>query len=194
MIIVNANIDRIYFYYITARDNFITVYHLLPEEHLSNTRRLGRYDSPSANNIFTNNKDNSYSPPSEFNRLASLYKVNDRKPFLNWNKPFFGNKSSSLQKLLADANKTTERATKFINKIKSRQLACVNRAKSIPENATTRKEYIKCGKEVCQHKHGPYYYAYWKDPESKKLKKKYIGDHMPKEKKSNDDSPGNQVL
>jgi hypothetical protein len=27
--------------------------------------------------------------------------------------------------------------------------------------------------------HGPYYYAYWKDPESKKLKKKYIGDHMP---------------
>jgi len=41
-----------------------------------------------------------------------------------------------------------------------------------------RKEYINCGKEICQHKHGPYYYAYWKDPESKKLKKKYIGDHM----------------
>ena len=31
-----------------ARDNFITVYHLLPKEYLSNTRRLGRYDSPSA--------------------------------------------------------------------------------------------------------------------------------------------------
>jgi hypothetical protein len=28
-----------------------------------------------------------------------------------------------------------------------------------------------CGKEMCEPKHGPYYYAYWKDPESKKLKK-----------------------
>jgi hypothetical protein len=196
MIIVNANIDSVYFYKttITARDNFITVYHLLSEEHLSNTRRLGRYDSPSANNISTNNKDNISNPRSDFNRLASLYKGNNRKPFLNWNKPFFGNKSSSLQKLLAKANRTSERATKFLNKIKSRQLACANRAKSIPENATIRKEYIKCGKEICELKHGPYYYAYWKDPESKKLKKKYIGDHMPKEKKSNDDSPSNQVL
>jgi hypothetical protein len=35
-----------------------------------------------------------------------------------------------------------------------------------------------------------YYYAYWKDPESKKLKKKYIGDHMPKDKEySNNDRP-----
>jgi hypothetical protein len=95
---------------------------------------------------------------------------------------------TSLQKILADANKTTERATKFINKIKSRQLACANRAKSIPENATIRKEYVKCGKEICEHKHGPYYYAYWKDPESRKLKKKYIGDYVPKNKESNDGS------
>jgi hypothetical protein len=101
---------------------------------------------------------------------------------IDFSKPLFGNKRTSLQKLLAKANKTTERATKFINKIKSRQLAYANRAKSIPENATIRKEYIKCGKEVCELKHGPYYYAYWKDPESKKLKKRYIGDHMPKNK------------
>lgn len=79
----------------------------------------------------------------------------------------------------------TERATKFINKIKSRQIAFGIRAKSIPENATIRKEYIKCGKEMCELKHGPYYYAYWKDPESKKLKKKYIGDPIPKNKESN---------
>jgi hypothetical protein len=58
------------------------------------------------------------------------------------------------------ANKAIEKSTKFINKIKSRQLACVNRAKSIPENATIRKEYIKCGNEICEQKHGPYYYAY----------------------------------
>jgi len=101
---------------------------------------------------------------------------------IDFSKPLFGNKHTSLQKLLANANKTTERATKFINKMKSRQVACTNRAKSIPENATIRKEYIKCGKEICEQKHGPYYYAYWKDPESKKLKKKYIGDHMPKNK------------
>jgi hypothetical protein len=99
-----------------------------------------------------------------------------------------------LQKVLANANKTTERATKFINKIKSRQLACVNRAKSIPENATIRKEYIKCGKENCQHKHGPYYYAYWKDPETKKLKKKYIGDHMAENKELRNDCNNNQIL
>jgi hypothetical protein len=35
---------------------------------------------------------------------------------------------------------------------------------------------------MCELKHGPYYYAYWKDPENKKLKKKYIGDHMPNDK------------
>jgi hypothetical protein len=99
----------------------------------------------------------------------------------DFSKPLFGNKYASLQKLLEDANKTTEKATNFLNKIKSRHLAYANRSNSIPENATVRKEYIKCGKELCELKHGPYYYAYWKDPESKKLKKKYIGNHMPTE-------------
>jgi hypothetical protein len=74
---------------------------------------------------------------------------------IDFSKPLFGNKHTSLQKLLAKANKTTERPTKFINKIKSRQLACANRAKSIPENATIRKEYIKCGKQMCELRHGP---------------------------------------
>jgi hypothetical protein len=121
-----------------------------------NTKRLGMYHHPCANN--NNSNSTSY-----FNELVSFYKENDRKTLLEWNKPLFEHKSSSLQKLLAKANKTTEKATKFINKIKSRQLACANRAKSIPENATIRKEYIKCGKEMCELKHGPYYYAYWKD-------------------------------
>jgi hypothetical protein len=57
----------------------------------------------------------------------------------------------------------------------------INRLKSISQNATIRSEYIKCGKDGCLHEiHGPYYYAYWKDADSKKLKKKYIGNHMPK--------------
>ena len=148
---------------------------------MANIKRLGRYHNLSINN----NNDNNSTSRSYFNELASssLYKEINRKTLLDWNKPLFGHKSSSLQKLLANANKTTERA-------KSRQLACTNRSKSIPENATIRKEYISCGKEICQHKHGPYYYAYWKDPESKKLKKKYIGDHMPK----NEELNNNQML
>jgi hypothetical protein len=150
---------------------------------LTNTKRLGRYHQPTNNN---NNNDNSTSQP-RFNELASLYQDNGQKALLDWNKPIFGNKHTSLQKVFAKANKTIEKSTKFINKIKSRQLACVNRAKSIPKNATIRKEYIKCGKEICDQKHGPYYYAYWKDHESKKLKKKYIGDHMPKYKESGND-------
>ena len=71
---------------------------------------------------------------SYFNGLASLYKDNSQKPLVDWDKPLFENKHTSLQKVLA-ANKAIEKSTKFINKIKSRQLACANRAKSIPENA-----------------------------------------------------------
>jgi hypothetical protein len=158
---------------------------------LSNTKRLGRYHRIST----MNNDNNNSSSQSYFTELASsLYNGNVRKSLVNWDKPLFGHKSSSLQKLLTKANKTTERATKFLNKIKSRQLACANRAKSIPGNATIRKEYIKCGKQMCELKHGPYYYAYWKDPESKKLKKKYIGDHMPKKEGLDNNSNDNQIL
>jgi hypothetical protein len=158
---------------------------------LTNTKRLGRYHDLST----TNNNNDDFSTRSYINELASwFHKDKTWKSPINLDKPLFGHKSSSLQELLADANKTTERATRFINKIKSRQLACVSRAKSIPENATIRKEYIKCGKEMCQYKHGAYYYAYWKDPESKKLKKKYIGDHMPKKEGLDNNSNNNQIL
>ncbi|MGB8036421.1 MAG: hypothetical protein WCF03_21605 [Nitrososphaeraceae archaeon] len=151
---------------------------------MTNTKRLGRYHylSTDNNNNSANNNNDNFRSPSYFNEITSFYKENCGKPLLDLDKPLLGNKHTSLQKVLANANKTIERATEFINKIKSRQIACANRAKSIPENATIRKEYIKCGKEICEQKHGPYYYAYWKDPESKKLKKKYIGDHMPKNK------------
>lgn len=100
-----------------------------------------------------------------------------------------------MQEVFENANKAIEKSTKFLNKIKSRQLACADRAKSIPENATIRKEYIKCGKKICGQKHGPYYYAYWKDPESKKLKKKYIGNHKPDHKElKNDCNNDKQIL
>jgi hypothetical protein len=157
---------------------------------LTITKRLGRYHNLPIND---NNNDNS-SSQSYFNKLEQFYKDDTQKSLLDWNKPLFGNNSTSLQKVLANANKTIEKSTKFINKIKSRQLACANRAKSIPENVTIRKEYIRCGKEMCELEHGPYYYAYWKDPESKKLKKKYIGDHMPKKERLENNSNNNQVL
>lgn len=138
---------------------------------LANTKCSDRY-----HNLSTNNNNDNSSSQSYFNELASFYKENSRRSLLDWNKPLFGTKHTSLQKLLENANKTIEKSTKFLNKIKSRRLACVNRAKSIPDNASIRKEFIKCGKQICKQKHGPYYYAYWKDPESKKLKKKYIGE------------------
>ena len=47
---------------------------------------------------------------------------------------------------------------------------------------------MKCGKYHCfRCKHGPYYYAYWKD-ENGNLKKKYIGRNNPRE----EDNPKNK--
>jgi hypothetical protein len=146
---------------------------------LNNAKRLGRY-----NHILSNaDKVDSFTSPSYLNEIASsFYRKKSWKALFDLDKPFFGHKSSSLEKEFSNAKKIIEKSTKLINKFESRDLACTSRAKSIPENATIRKEYIKCGKQICERKHGPYYYAYWKDPESKKLKKKYIGNHMPKNK------------
>jgi hypothetical protein len=80
-------------------------------------------------------------------------------------------------KVLRDARKTAEMAENFIKKHELIESACSNRAKSIPKNATIRKEYVNCKKPICYRgaAHGPYYYAYWK--EGKKIKKKYIGQY-----------------
>jgi hypothetical protein len=82
----------------------------------------------------------------------------------------------SFEELMAEANRLIARVKALDNKEKSMRLACQIRSKSIPKNATIIKEFVKCKKPDCYHKgHGPYYYAYWKDPETKKLRKKYIG-------------------
>jgi hypothetical protein len=80
-------------------------------------------------------------------------------------------------KVLRDARKMAEYAENFIKKHELIESACANRAKSIPKNATIRKEYVNCKKPNCYRggAHGPYYYAYWK--EGKKTKKKYIGQY-----------------
>jgi hypothetical protein len=48
----------------------------------------------------------------------------------------------------------------------------------IPENSTIKYESIKCSKK-CRHKTHRYFYAYFWDPVIKKLRKKYIGKHLP---------------
>lgn len=134
---------------------------------MENTRHLGRY------HYFINNDSNSFA--------HSLFSKDTYwKPFLlEWGKPMISRHRSSLEKVLANAKKTAERSRRFTDKIESRKLSSVSRASSVPQNATIRQEYIKCGKTPCYHgKHGPYYYAYWKDPETKKLQKKYIGQYL----------------
>ena len=77
---------------------------------------------------------------------------------------------------MEEAYRLIARVRALDNKDRSKKLACQARSKLIPKNATIRKEYVKCKKPDCYYeRHGPYYYAYWKDPETKKLKKKYIG-------------------
>jgi hypothetical protein len=95
--------------------------------------------------------------------------------FLNYEKRI---NSMSFEEIIAEGNRLIARVRALDNKEKSKKLACQLRSKSIPKNVTIRKEFVKCNKPNCYHrKHGQYYYAYWKDPETKRLKKKYIGRH-----------------
>ena len=76
-----------------------------------------------------------------------------------------------LKTLLVNDEKFVEKVEKLIGQTESRK----KKHKSIPENATIRKEYVKCYNEFCLScPHGPYYYAYWRS-NGKKLNKKYLG-------------------
>jgi hypothetical protein len=84
--------------------------------------------------------------------------------------------------------KIKSKELKSIEKAKSEQLTSINNSRNLPSNATIREEYVRCGKLDCPSKHGPYYYAYWKDDEGK-LRKKYIGKyHSPVENTNRNDS------
>jgi hypothetical protein len=94
------------------------------------------------------------------------------RDYEKWFKPM------SIEKLIEEGNKLIARVQTLNAKEESKRLACQTRSKSIPKSATIRKEYVKCKKPNCyRRQHGPYYYTYWKDPETKRLKKKYIGTH-----------------
>jgi hypothetical protein len=113
---------------------------------LGNTKRLG---------IFATSSNHNSDSLSYFDDLMPL-----------WNRTLFSPHRSSLEKVLARVNKTIEKSRKFFNKIESKKQSSINRANSVPEKATIRQEYIKCGKMLCMQEDGPYYYAYWKGPDS----------------------------
>ena len=82
----------------------------------------------------------------------------------------------SLKKMYGKAGSIIKQSEKLLLKMNSKRQIADRNSKSIPKNATIRKEYVKCGKEFCiRSEHGPYYYAYWRDEKNDKLKKKYIG-------------------
>jgi hypothetical protein len=118
----------------------------------------------------------------------------DYNSLIDWNKPLFFNRrnssGSSIYKVIASANKAVQKAQKLIDRIESAEQTSKINAKAIPDHATIRKEFVKCGKLRCeQEPHGPYFYAYWKeriknDDDSGNmrtiLKKKYIGSRLTK--------------
>jgi hypothetical protein len=78
---------------------------------------------------------------------------------------------------LKEMEETNSRIEQFENLVNEP----LQRYAETPKDAQIRQEFIKCGKEKCKDcPHGPYYYAYWKDSATKKLKKKYIGQFDPR--------------
>jgi hypothetical protein len=96
--------------------------------------------------------------------------------------------SMSRDEPTEEGNRLIARAQALNNKEKSIKFACQSRSKSVPKSATIREEFVNCNKPNCSRRlHGPYYYAYWKDPETKRLKKRYIGSHYyPSDKQKRD--------
>jgi hypothetical protein len=83
-------------------------------------------------------------------------------------------------KLLSDSNGLIFRSRERFSRINRLKETSINNYEYVPSDATIRKEYVKCGNYYCYRcKHGPYYYAYWRD-EKGKLRKKYIGKYDPR--------------
>lgn len=80
---------------------------------------------------------------------------------------------------LENFNNTTRA---MISQFENQKNELLQRYAGVPRNVNIRREYVKCGKVNCKDcPHGPYFYAYWRDSATKKLKKKYIGQFNPKE-------------
>jgi c-di-GMP-related signal transduction protein len=95
-------------------------------------------------------------------KLEKLYK--DIKYRKEMEEPFFQGYSLSIPKY------------ELIDLYRLEKL--VKQKLEIPENATIKYEKVKCSKG-CKHKTHQYFYAYYWDRTTKKLKKKYIGKNLP---------------
>jgi hypothetical protein len=103
------------------------------------------------------------------------------------------NHKLSLDKMYEKAGSIIKQGEKLIVEMNSKMEIANKNSKTIPKNATIRKEYVKCGKDFCLRcEHGPYYYAYWRE-ESGKLKKKYIGRNDPRERTGIDENYCNDL-
>jgi hypothetical protein len=90
---------------------------------------------------------------------------------------------ASSYKVFSDASKTIGKSRNFFGRLNKLKETSARNYESVPQNATIRKEYVKCGNYSCGRcKHGPYYYAYWRD--RGKRYKKYLGKYDPRDKKS----------
>ena len=86
------------------------------------------------------------------------------------------------EKQKEELNRVMNRAQFNINKFEKLETRQSHIVSTLPSNHTIREEFIKCGKEFClQCPHGPYYYAYWRDLTTKKLRKKYLGAMDPRQ-------------
>jgi hypothetical protein len=85
-------------------------------------------------------------------------------------------------KIFSEGDNFIIRSRNFLARINDLKVTSTKNYESVPSKATIRKEYVKCGNHsCCRCKHGPYYYAYWRD-ETGKLRKKYLGKHDPRDK------------
>jgi hypothetical protein len=89
----------------------------------------------------------------------------------------------SSYKVFSDASKTIGKSRSFFTRLNRLRETSRKNYESVPENATIRREYINCGNYSCRRcKHGPYYYAYWRD--KGKRYKKYLGKYDPRNKEA----------
>jgi hypothetical protein len=86
-----------------------------------------------------------------------------------------------LHKLISGGYKFINRFRSSLSRKNHYKKITIKNYESVPSNVTLRKEYIKCGNYYCRGcKHGPYYYAYWRDQKGK-LCKKYLGKYDPRD-------------
>ena len=124
--------------------------------------------------------------------LGSFEKLFPEKTYLNTENEV-GKKYSKIINLdfipqssynvLSDASRTISRSRDFFARLNKLKETSRKNYESIPEDATIRREYIKCGNHSCRRRnYGPYYYAYWRA--QGKRYKKYVGKYDPRNKES----------